>query len=110
MTLLASLLIDTGRYEEALGLSKDAKAVWIEALAPGHWRTASAEAVEGAALAGLGRYEEAEKLLLASYGVLHEDKGAAHVYVVNSSRWLAKLYQAMGQPAKAARYRVGQHG
>jgi tetratricopeptide (TPR) repeat protein len=110
MTLLASLLIDTGRYEEALALAKDAKAVWIKALAPGHWRMASAEAVEGAALAGLGRYGEAEKLLLASYGVLHEEKGAAHVYVVNSSRWLAKLYQAIGQPAKAARYRVSQHG
>ncbi len=110
MTLLASLLIDTGRYEEALALAKDAKAIWSKALAPGHWRMASAEAVEGAALAGLGRYDEAEKLLLASYGVLHEEKGAAHVYVVNSSRWLAKLYQAMGQPAKAARYRVSQHG
>jgi serine/threonine-protein kinase len=110
MTLLASLLIDTGHFEEALSLGKDAKAVWTKALAPGHWRTASAEAVEGAALAGLGRYDEAEKMLLASYGVLHEDKGAAHVYVVNSSRWLARLYLAMGQPAKAARFRVSPHG
>jgi hypothetical protein len=49
-------------------------------------------------------------MLLASYGVLHEDKGAAHVYVVNSSRWLARLYLAMGQPAKAARFRVSPHG
>ena len=85
-------------------------AIWIKALAPGHWRLASAEAVEGAALAGLGRYSEAEKLLLGSYGVLHKDKGAAHVYVVNCSRWLVKLYLATGQPAKAARYRVRQHG
>jgi tetratricopeptide (TPR) repeat protein len=110
MTLLAGLLVDSGRYEEALAMATDAKAIWIKALAPGHWRTASAESAEGAALAGLGRYDEAEKLMLASYGVLHEEKGAAHVYVVNSSRWLAKLYQATGQPAKAARYRVGQHG
>jgi tetratricopeptide (TPR) repeat protein len=110
MTLLAGLLVDSGRYEEALALARDAKAIWVKALAPGHWRLASADAVEGAALAGLGRYDEAEKLLLASYGVLHEEKGAAHVYVVNSSRWLAKLYQSTGQPAKAARYRVGQHG
>ena len=109
MTLLAGLLVDTGRYEEALALAMDAKAIWIKALAPGHWRLASAEAVEGAALAGLGRYNEAEKLLLGSYGVLHQEKDAVHVYVVNSSRWLAKLYQAMGQPAKAARYRASQH-
>jgi len=110
MTLLAGLLVDTGRYEEALALAMDAKAIWIKALAPGHWRLASAEAVEGAALAGLGRYDEAEKLLLGSYGVLHQEKDAVHVYVVNSSRWLAKLYQAMGQPAKAARYRASHHG
>ena len=109
MTLLAGLLVDTGRYEEALALARDAKAIWIKALAPGHWRLASAEAVEGAAMAGLGRYDEAEKLLLGSYGVLHQEKDAVHVYVVNSSRWLAKLYQAMGQPAKAARYRASQH-
>jgi serine/threonine-protein kinase len=110
MTLLASVLIDTGRNEEALALAKDAKAIWLKALPPGHWRTASAEAAEGAALAGLGRYDEAEKLLLASYGVLHNEQGAAHVYVVNSSRWLVKLYLATGQPAKATRYRVRQHG
>jgi tetratricopeptide (TPR) repeat protein len=110
MTLLAGLLVDTGRYEEALALGKGAKAICTKALAPGHWRTASAEAVEGAALAGLGRYDEAEKLLLAGYGVLHEEKGAAHVYLVSSSRWLAKLYQAMGQPAKASSYRVSPHG
>ena len=26
-------------------------------------------------------------------------------YVTSSSRWLAKLYQAMGQPEKAGRYK-----
>jgi tetratricopeptide (TPR) repeat protein len=110
MTLLAGLLIETERYDEALELATDAKAIWLKALAPGHWRMASAEAAEGAALAGLRRFDEAEKLLLASYTVLHNDKSAVHIYVANSSRWLEKLYRAMDQPEKAAKYRVSQHG
>ncbi len=110
MTLLAVFLIETGRYEEALTLATGAKGILLKALAADHWRTASAAAAEGGALAGLKRFDEAEKLLLASYKVLHKDKSALHIYVTGSSRWLAKLYQAMGQPAKADRYRVGRHG
>ena len=110
MTLLAGLLIDTGRYEEALRLATDAKAIWLKTLAPGHWRIASAESAEGAALAGLRQFEKAEPLLLASHAVLSKEKGAAHVYVSSSNRWLAELYQSMGQPDKAARYRLAQHG
>jgi tetratricopeptide (TPR) repeat protein len=109
MTLLAGLLIETGRYDEALKLARGAKAIWVKALPAGHWRTASAEAAEGAALAGLGQFKEAEPLLLASHEVLQKDKTAVHVYQMNSDRWLAKLYQATGQPEKAARYRLAQH-
>ena len=109
MTLLAGLLVETGRYDEALGLARGAKAIWVKALPAGHWRTASAEAAEGGALAGLGQFKEAEQLLLASHDVLQKDKAAVHVYQVNSSRWLAKLYRATGQPEKAAQYRLAQH-
>ena len=110
MTLLASLLIETGRYEEALALATDAKAIRLKALAPDHWRTASAAATEGAALAGLqairrGREAAAGELRGAARG---QERIA--FYVTNSSRWLAKLYEAMGQPAKADRYRVARHG
>ncbi len=34
MTLLAGLLVETGRYEEALPLATDAKAIWLKALLP----------------------------------------------------------------------------
>jgi tetratricopeptide (TPR) repeat protein len=110
MTLLAGLLVETGRYEEALALATKAKAIWLKALTPGHWRTASAEAAEGAALAGLKQYAKAEQLLLASHEVLEKDKAAGHIYQINSNRWLAKLYQATGRPEQAARYRLAQHG
>ena len=109
MTLLAGLLVETGRYDEALALATKAQAILLKALGPGHWRTASAEAAEGAALAGLKQYPKAEQLLLESHEVLEKDKAAGHIYQINSSRWLAKLYQATGQPQKAAQYRLAQH-
>ena len=108
MTLLASLLIETGRYEEALEAGHGRKGHPAQGVDPGHWRTASATATEGAALAGLRQFDEAEKLLLASYKVLHEDRGAMKFYVTSSSRWLAKLYQAMGQPEKAAQVQAAR--
>jgi hypothetical protein len=110
MTLLSGLLIETRRYDEALTLATEAKAICVKALAPDHWRTASAEAAEGAALAGLKQFDEAEKLLLASNEVLSKSKQAAHVYVVNSSRWLANLYQETGRAEKARTYLVRAHG
>ena len=104
MTLLAALLVDTERYEEALSLASDARALCLKALAPDHWRTATAASTEGAALAGLQRYDEAEKLLLESFSVLRSDSGALRFYTSNASRWLAKLYQSLGRPAEAAKY------
>jgi tetratricopeptide (TPR) repeat protein len=108
--LLAGLLVDSGRFGEAHRLAMEAKALLLRTLGPDHWRTASAEAAEGAALAGLHRFDQAEKLLLASRGVLHEDRSAAHIYAMNADRWLVRLYEAMGQPAKAQPYRTVPHG
>ena len=104
MTLLGCLLVESGRYDEALKQATDAKPIWSKALTKDHWRAASADAVQGAALAGLGRFDEAEKLLLTSYDVLHQERGVLKIYATSSSRWLARLYQAMGKPEKAARY------
>jgi tetratricopeptide (TPR) repeat protein len=106
LTLLACLLVENGRYEEALKQATDAKGIWLKALTKDNWRAASADAVQGAALAGLRRYDEAEKLLLTSYKVLHEERGVLKIYATSSGRWLAGLYQAMGKPDKAARYAV----
>jgi eukaryotic-like serine/threonine-protein kinase len=108
MTLLAGLLVDTGRFEEALPLATEAKAISLAAFAPDHWRTASAASAEGAALAGLLRHEEAEASLLASYAILSSDPGTLPYYASSSRRWLAALYEALGRPREAARYAPSQ--
>ena len=104
MTLLAGALIESRRYSEAQGLATEAKAVFVKALGSAHWRVATATTAEGAALAGLKQYQQAEQLLLKGNGVLHGSEGVLPYYVKASDRWLAKLYQGMGQPEKAAKY------
>jgi len=98
MILLADLLVETERYAEALDLAVEAKAVCIEALGPDHWRTASADTAQGAALAGLGRVDEAEVLLLKGVEVLKNDADARPYYVSSAARWLRKLHHSMGKP------------
>jgi len=104
MTLLAGLLVDTGRFKEALQLASEAKAICLNALAPDHWRTASAASAEGAALAGLQQYQQAEAMLLDSYRVLNNDSVTPPYYVSSAKRWLANLYRALDQPREAAKY------
>ena len=78
--------------------------MYLKSLGPSHWRTATATTAEGAALAGLKQYQQAEQLLLEGNGVLHAGAGALPYYVKSADRWLAQLYQVMGQPEKAAKY------
>lgn len=89
--LLAGLYVDTGRFAEALELAEEAKAVCIEAFGADHWRTASAVSAEGAALAGLGRVEEARALLQSSSRVLTADSEALPYFVNSAARWAASL-------------------
>jgi tetratricopeptide (TPR) repeat protein len=103
-TLLAGLLIETGRFDDALALASMAKDICLNAFGPEHWRTASAANAEGAALAGLKQFEQAEPLLLASYVILSNDTGTLPVYIASASRWLAALYRDTGRPDEAARY------
>ena len=106
MTRLADLLIASERFDEALSLAVDAKAICTNALSADHWRTANAASAEGAALAGLRQYESAEALLLQSRERLLGDEGALPVDVVKTTRRLADLYSAWGKPAEASRYRA----
>ncbi len=90
---LAILQVATGRYGEALKSSRQAVDISVPALSADHWRTAVAESAEGAALAGLGRYAESEKLLQHSYGILAKDNaGAPLTYRALARRYLDGLH------------------
>ena len=63
---MANLLVETGRYEEAVEYARTAREIFIELLPENHWRVAVSRYFEGLALAGLGQFDDAEQLLLAS--------------------------------------------
>ncbi|MGC1386641.1 MAG: toll/interleukin-1 receptor domain-containing protein [Steroidobacteraceae bacterium] len=60
---LAMLEVATGKFAEAERDAREAREIYTAALSPTHLTTALAASVEGAALAGLGDYAQAEKLL-----------------------------------------------
>jgi len=102
--LLADLCIEIKRYAEALELAVTARAVSVEVFGPDDWRIASAASAEGAALAGLQRFDEAEVLLLQGFEGLSNDDDAKPYFVSSASRWLAQLYRSTGRPNEAAKY------
>ena len=60
-----------------------------------------AESAQGAALAGLGRYPEAETLLAHSFGVLNANGGAPKFFVKLTQGYLDTLHHRARPPAAA---------
>jgi len=52
------------------------------------------------------RFEEAEAQLLQAYEVERKALGVDHPFTKKAAGYLAKLYDAWGDPAKAAAYRA----
>jgi tetratricopeptide (TPR) repeat protein len=90
---LATLQVAQRQYTEALATARDAADIYTSALSATHWRTAAARSAEGAALAGLGRFAEAETLLTASHEILSKDGGTPPLFRTLSQRYLDKLHQ-----------------
>ena len=89
LTLLATLLVDTRRFEEARAAAAEARAICLPALGAADWRTAAASSTEGAALLGLGQTAQGAKLLLEGLAALQADVGALPLNVKNAARWAA---------------------
>jgi tetratricopeptide (TPR) repeat protein len=102
LTLLASCLVAQERFDEAYRYAGAARQMLVSAMPDGHWLTALAASAEGAALAGLHRYAEAEALLVDSYTVLSKDSRAMQALVDKAGERLVSLYEVWGKPEKAA--------
>ncbi|MEO6194337.1 MAG: serine/threonine-protein kinase, partial [Thermoanaerobaculia bacterium] len=63
----ASLLVKEGKASEAEAKAREALSIFRAKQPPTPWRVADTESVLGSCLTALGRFEEAEPLLLASY-------------------------------------------
>ncbi len=80
--------------------------VYVETLGPGHAWTGFAQAVLATCLTAMGRFEEAERLLLEGHATLRETSGEENSYTQDARARLVRLYEAWGKPGFAARYRT----
>jgi hypothetical protein len=106
MTLKAGVQLATKRFKEASQSAHMARKILEDNYAANHWRVAAAANVEGAALAGLGQYDEAEGLLLPSDEILANAPmpGVSE----QSKQRLVTLYTAWGKEDEALRYSARQ--
>jgi tetratricopeptide (TPR) repeat protein len=102
LTHLAILRVAQRDYRAALDSAIEATAISTKALSADHWRTAVAESAQGAALAGLGKYVEAEPLLTHGYTILSKDQGALPTYRTRARGYLEDLYRRWQRPMPAA--------
>jgi tetratricopeptide (TPR) repeat protein len=88
---VAILQVARGQYAAALMAARTALAINTTAYSATHWATAISESAAGAALSGLGRYPEAERLLRHSVEILGKDPDAPAAYLELARRYLVQL-------------------
>jgi tetratricopeptide (TPR) repeat protein len=102
LTVQANLFVARKQYKQALDGTTEALRILALSLPDDHWLVAMARNVQGAALSGLGRYPEAEKLLLSSLPGL---TGSPIADLPQRGRArLAEMYKAWGKPEEAEKY------
>jgi hypothetical protein len=69
------------------------------------WETAHTESLLGGCLVELMQYEEAEKVLLHAYADLDTSPDAPVLRLRQTAGRIARLYEALGRPEKAAGWR-----
>ena len=115
LTHLAVIEDATRRYAAALTSARAAERIWSADLPASAWKIAVAQSAEGAALAGMGRYAEANKLLVHSRSVLASDPGAFPMYRALNQRYLDRLRHrpggahAVARPAPSAASTTADH-
>ena len=102
---LARLLLARGEPAKAEPLLRQALEFYKQKLPEKDWRIGSAESLLGAALTKLGRYDDAEPLLLEARAALPEGPGPRGREARANLDRLAALYESWARPEKAAVYR-----
>jgi Tfp pilus assembly protein PilF len=104
---LALAYVSQGKFAESERLAREAMEA-DKKVQPDDWQRFRAESLLGASLAGEKKYDEAEPLLLEGYQGMLARKDRIDVpyryHLDLAHQWLVQLYQAWGQPAKAAEW------
>jgi serine/threonine protein kinase/tetratricopeptide (TPR) repeat protein len=100
---LGEVLVVMGRNEEAIPTLNEAIEILEAKSEPRH--QATPRAYLGGALIALGKFAEAESLLLASYSIMTSLQYSPY-HRKRVHQYLIDLYEAWGKPEKAAPYRA----
>ena len=103
------LQVATHHYPEALLSARRAGEIFTAALSATSWKTALAQSVGGAALAGLGEYQAAEKQLQQSYAILRDDAGAMPMYRALARRYVEDLNRRQGRMQQGRHYAAARN-
>jgi serine/threonine-protein kinase len=102
---LGGAVMGRGDYARAEPLLREAVTVLTAAQSAQHVNTANAHVKLGRTLLHLGRPGDAEPELLAGYGVLAAKPSASATWLRAAREDLAAVYEALGRPVEARRYR-----
>jgi len=95
-------LFNGGSYREALQVAEEQMELLKNAYGPVHHEYATAMNNVATLFQALGRYTEAEPLLLEASRIQGRTLGSDHPHTVASLSNLATVYEAMGQAERAA--------
>ncbi len=102
---LAKLLERQERYAEAEASYRDALEILKAAVGEVHYFTAVVTGNIGQVCRKQGKMEEAETQLLTSLSLLRQSVGEQHPQYTSIRQHLADLYDVLGNPDEAAKYR-----
>lgn len=102
---LADLECRTNRFEDGLARIETARPMMAERYPDDPWRSALLDNVQAECLTGLRRFAEADALITQSMPVLMKKWNPGSLYGADALGRAVRLYQLMGDAARAAKYR-----
>ncbi|MFN8573263.1 MAG: serine/threonine-protein kinase [Gemmatimonadaceae bacterium] len=102
---LAGALVEKHEYDRAVQLLHTALAVYAKTLPADHQYVAIAHIKLARAYAAAGRFALAEQEGVAGYDLLHGKANTSAAWLESARKVLAQVYDSLGQPDKAKRYR-----
>ncbi len=106
MIALGMALLEQGIPADAEPVLRECLDIQRHALPDDDWEIAATESLLGECLTSSEQYEEAEMLLLDALATLETECGAADERTLEALRRIVALYEAWGEPERAARYRT----
>lgn len=103
---LGGVYLERKDYPRAEQFVRDALDTYSKSVAPDHYNVGIARIRLGAALIGQHRFRDAEQETLAGYDILVKKANPNLIWIQNASKDLVQIYDALGEPAKAAKFRV----